>query len=1571
MPVSDALIVGEDWISEHYFTTDSVKESFQARVLQRRKDWDAAEEATTRRRFTAARGELERSFVALTEEQDGQDATVEATSVQDRLIEVLGYRTGQWRLAERGPLIGVSPPDAELADVVVHAPLVIVRGRPAATVDDLIAKTAETSTGHTAPATTLLSPWEREGADAMTSVASALTALMTEADGPAYALVLAGRWALVAERERWPEGRYLAIDLQLVAERNDDKKGGEIDRALTCLDAASLAPQADGSTWWRETLDASVKHTVGVSKDLQEGVRTSIEILANEVVARRRAQGLDPLPDDQANELAKQSLRYLYRILFLLYAEASPELGVLPVGAGEYDAGYGLDRLRDLALSEIHTERARTGTHLYHSLGTLFRLVNEGHTPVGADTLDEGLTFNGLSADLFLPRATALIDEVHLGNEALLQVLRKLLLSKEQKGRDRGFVSYVELGINQLGAVYEGLMSYTGSFASEDLYEVARDGDPSKGSWVVPVTRSDHLETQHFVRRPDPDTGEPKPVIYRQGEFVFRLSGRDRQRSASYYTPEVLTTFTVQQALEELLDQDDTTTTAEEILGLTICEPALGSGAFAIEAVRQLAEQYLTRRQAELGERIDPDRYAQELQRVKAHIALHQVYGVDLNATAVELAEVSLWLDTMVAGLQAPWFGLRLRRGNSLVGARRALYPERMIKDKTWLTEPPLAESLTGLAAAVDGGDELDLGVLSTRVHHFLLPAKGWGSALEVPKSVGELIPEAQLTRLKTWRRGVRARPTPAQLKRAQALAIRVEKLWAIALRRLRIAEAESSRALDLWGRPAPVERHAVTRAQIEESLADPDGAYRRLKLVMDAWCALWYWPLTELEIAPPTFGEWLDACEDILGRHDTRTKAQHNQSFTSASDWDALNVAEELELGMATAQPLAAVRDRHPWVVVCERVAEAQAFFHWELQFATVFARGGFDLQVGNPPWVRPRSDVEALLAEGDPWWALAHKPSEAAKAERRPATLQSGDTWRTVIEGTAEVTTLAKVLGDPTLYPLLSAQPDLYRAFMSQVWVHASPRGMSALIHLESHFTDDKANGLRRETYRRLRRHWQFINELVLFEIQHQKTYGVNVYGTAQEPSFWHATTLYHPETVLRSLRHDGTGDEPGFKDVEGRWDVRPHGGRIQFVDRKTLSLWQDVLGGEDPTSTPMVYSVNAAAVRILAILSQANRMKRLSLHYSRGWDESIDRKVGRFAVSWGEAEWADAILQGPHVYVSTPLYKAPNISMRHHLDWTSTDLEALAVDVRPVTAYKPAGDRAVYDRSYTHWRVTDDQGNEDIVAARDHYRVAWRAMAANTGERTLIPALIPPGAAHVHSVTSLCSLGGGFSLVEAAAVTSTLLADFMVRSAPKSAITLSVIANLPALPFSHPMRQELHVRVLRLNCVTEAYADLWAECWEGGFSSYAPILPRHDERPIGPQWSADTPLRRAVDRRNAQVEIDALVALMLGVPVDDLCTIYRTQFAVLYGYDHREYTYDANGRLVPNQVLALWRKRGEPQDGTQMPAEDRTAVHPGSGIAYTYELPFGILDREADFRTAYAEFERRLGEAERSDA
>ncbi|MDQ2845589.1 MAG: class I SAM-dependent DNA methyltransferase [Actinomycetota bacterium] len=1628
MAANDALIVGEDWISEHYFTTDAGKESFHAKVLERRKAWDADAEqsaaGSTRTRFVAQRGELETSFGrlqldAVDGSQDGRNRESDGADLRalyDRLLELLGYRSGQYLCKDSGPMLWVSQPG------VADRPLLaVLRGRACESLEELLDKNADT----------LLEPWfpgnddnefdsdnndyDYDGTDGgepgsrrrtasgdrVVSVARALSRILVDADAPPFALVLAGRWCLITDPQRWPEGRYLAVDLQLVCEQNDTRRGGGIDSAVACLEAASLLPAADGTRWWQTVLDESIKHTVGVSQNLREGVRLSIEIIANDVVVRRRAADLDPLPADRAQPLAVQSLRYLYRILFLLYAEASPELEVLPSGATEYELGYGLDRLRELVLVELQTERARAGTHLYSSLGRLFELVDRGHTPAGtvagqsgdanaepdssAGRLPDGLHFSALRADLFAPAATWHIDAVGLSNQALLRVLRHLLLSKESRGRERGFISYVELGINQLGAVYEGLMSYTGFFAEDDLYEVAKNGDPSGGSWVVPVDRSGHLDPGDFVKVPN-EQGEPQPVLHRRGSFVFRLAGRERQQSASYYTPEVLTRFTVSQALAELLDQDGEATPADDILAMSVCEPAMGSGAFAIEAVRQLATEYLARKQRELGATIDPDAYPQEWQKVKAHIALHQVYGVDLNATAVELAEVSLWLDTMVAGLQSPWFGLRLRRGNSLIGARRSVYPTAQVADGGYRRDVPADVPLSELAADLSAGQ---VGrSTGGRIHHFLLPADGWGSAVEVGKEVRELAPDA-VTSLKSWRSAVRRRLDKRQVAALSALSDRVEQLWQTALRRLRIAEAESGRSIDLWGRePMPHNGShqvagagaAVSREQIEESLADAEGAYRRLRLVMDAWCALWFWPLTETQVDPPTAAQWIDALTMIQGRAAAEKKstitARGDTRSLAFTDWQQLGEAEYNDRLLHQAAPIDQVLAQHRWLHVCRQVAQRQGFFHWELDFATVFARGGFDLQVGNPPWVRPDVDIDSLLAEGDPWWQLAVKPSEADRQERFESTRRLDGTVELVLVATGDTIALREFVSATTMFPVLDGlRPDLYRVFMSQVWQHSSPTGISTLIHLESHFTDEKAVNLRRETYRRLRRHWQFINELTLFEIQHQKTFGVNVYASSRSPMFLQAASLYHPDTVERSMRHDGSGEEPGFKDPDGHWDLRPHRGRIQLIDQDGLQLWANILEpeGADTLSTKMLYLVNSAAAGAMAALSVNHRVQQLTLDFSTGWNEATDRRRGRFTLQWGSAGWENAILQGPNLFVATPLYKSPNPSMQNHLDWAATDFEALETDALPVTAYKPTGERAVYDAQYTHW------GEHGEYPARSYYRVAWRRMAANTGERTLILAIIPPGAAHVHPVTSAGMPDGpNRALVAVAGTLSTLLSDFSIRSSPKGDIHGSTINRLAMAPLDHPLIDSLILRTLRLNCVTDAYAELWKDCWGNGFRDDGAILPTYAVGEIGPTWTRGTPLRRAADRRNALVELDALVALMLNVPIDDLCTVYRTQFAVLYGYDHREYTFDANGRQVPTPVLQAWRKAGgadaptaQRQTDLVLNRDDLTAVHPGSGIDYSYRLPFGTLDREADLRAAYAEWQRRLTDASGSGA
>ncbi|MDO5094279.1 MAG: hypothetical protein Q4D79_12855, partial [Propionibacteriaceae bacterium] len=360
MADSDALIVVEDFLSEHYFTTDADRESFRGKVLARAKQWKT-EDSSVESRFKASRSRLTSALVGL---YSGDSPDAEAASkVHAELLRILGYTPTPHDVTRRGPVRWLRSPGLAPA-------LAIVEAQPATALEDLFAKDAPT----------LAEPFVDDGEE-IVSTSRLVSHLFLADDEVRFALILAGRWLVVAEASRWAEGRYLAVDIQTVAERDDTRRGGESQRALTILDADSLAPDAEGNIWWTEVLEESVRHTVGVSEDLREGVRESIEIIANEVVDRRRTRGLSPLAPDQAQPLASQSLRFLYRILFLLYAEASPQLRVLPVGDPDYARGYSLDRLRELVQTELITPRAQGGTHFYESLALLFRLVDQGHSP--------------------------------------------------------------------------------------------------------------------------------------------------------------------------------------------------------------------------------------------------------------------------------------------------------------------------------------------------------------------------------------------------------------------------------------------------------------------------------------------------------------------------------------------------------------------------------------------------------------------------------------------------------------------------------------------------------------------------------------------------------------------------------------------------------------------------------------------------------------------------------------------------------------------------------------------------------------------------------------------------------------------------------------------------------------------------------------------------------------------------------------------------------------------------------------------------------------------------------------
>src|SRR5262249_38763706 len=153
----------------------------------------------------------------------------------------------------------------------------------------------------------------------------------------------------------------------------------------------------------------------------------------------------------------------------------------------------------------------------------------------------------------------------------------------------------------------------------------------------------------------------------------------------------------------------------------------MGSAAFLNEAVNQLAEAYLERKQADTKRRIPHDEYRHELQKVRMYIADRNVYGVDLNPIATELAEVSLWLNAIYGEkpepgepskpARVPWFGYQLFVGNSLIGARREVYKQNLLRKSAnpkWHEEAPRRLNPLATGPHLDRADD--------EIYHFLLP---------------------------------------------------------------------------------------------------------------------------------------------------------------------------------------------------------------------------------------------------------------------------------------------------------------------------------------------------------------------------------------------------------------------------------------------------------------------------------------------------------------------------------------------------------------------------------------------------------------------------------------------------------------------------------------------------------------------------------------------------------------------------------------------------------------------------------------------------------------------------------
>ena len=799
--------------------------------------------------------------------------------------------------------------------------------------------------------------------------------LFHTAEPPRFLIVIGIDTIVLIDRNKWNEKRYLEFDLQEIFSRHETST---LQAMSVLLHKDSLCP-ADGNALIDTLDEQSRKHASGVSQDLKYALRESIELLGNEVIYDlkiRQGKNLIEEPVD-AGQLTLECLRFMYRMLFVLFIEARPELGYAPINEQVYASGYSLESLRDIAESvRNETEEVGEGFYLFESLSKLYKLIYTGY-PDSDSTYNEVKNLKSahdifaippLKAHIFDSDYTPMLVNAKIRNRVMLRIIDLMSLTKStgKKGSRRGRISYANLGINQMGAVYEALLSYRGFIAEEDLYEVKRAGDSFNGLDVGYFVTAQELDQYTEEERVRYESGDKKGQlrVHPKGEFIYRLAGREREKSASYYTPESLTHCLVKYALKELLKDK----TADEILRLTVCEPAMGSAAFLNEAINQLAEAYIDRKQAELGETISHESRMDELQKVKMYIADNNVYGIDLNPVAVELAEVSLWLNTIYKDGYVPWFGTQLVNGNSLIGARRQVYHKTQLmatsKGLCWYENAPERIPFVKLDAS-----GRNIARSRYQVYHFLTGDPGMCDYTD--KVIKSLEPE-KIKAMKAWNKKFTAAYTEDEFKNLIELSKLIDVLWKKQIEVRHELEERTITALDVYG-------HKDTRYDYDRSIREKDkflrgtykslharnaGAYARLKFAMDYWCALWFWPISQADLLPSR-SEFIFEMDLIL-RGTMQTASQEKQTDLFG------NVIEEDDV-MLQDVDLDQLCEMFPRLALVRKIAGDNKFMHWELEFADVFAdRGGFDLIIGNPPWVKVEWKEQNVLSDKNPMFAV-----------------------------------------------------------------------------------------------------------------------------------------------------------------------------------------------------------------------------------------------------------------------------------------------------------------------------------------------------------------------------------------------------------------------------------------------------------------------------------------------------------------------------------------------------------------------------------------------------------------------
>lgn len=1447
--------------------------------------------------------------------------------------------------------------------------------------------------------------------------------LLPEERRPHFILMLAGNTIFLLDSDKWNRGAYLEFSLDELfsqASISAFRKYYALFHLLTCKDTLA----SDSETVLMDTLlEDSYKNAYEVTKDLKEGVVLAVETLANEalyykqhvahesfgkkIVNEDGTEIYDETDDDFEAEVKDDCLTIIYRLLFIFYAESRSELEILPTSDEIYKQGYSLEMLRDLEQTRLNSQQSRDGYFFDDSIQHLFQLLSSGYNKADSMINNKSFRIRPIDSPLFDNKRLHHLGDVRIRNCKWQEIICALSLSKKNSRFGRGRISYANLGVNQLGSVYESLLAFRGFYAEEDYIEVHKAGKPEEGTFLVPYSRMDDFESNEILSDED-----ERPKILPRGTFVYRLNGRDRQKSASYYTPEVLTRSTVKYTLKSIIDEVAAgKRKATDLLELKILEPAMGAAAFQNEVINQLSEAYLTYQQQQQRERglrnwrISPDHYRDELQKVKAFIATHNVYGVDLNPTAIELGKLSLWLNVIHKDMETPFFANRLTVGNAVIGAWLKVYNKdeiygikgrtRLEQNKWWERAPHKIEFYTNrVKRSVN------------EVYHFLLPDNnmlGVRSISEQKKANKEATVR-MTTILKDWTAPINANDF-ATLQRISAKIDVLLKDYFTA--QLSIDKYTNNRK-EIWDGIDHAESESffkeeermesyARKQQLFDTRYGHDNAYHKLKLVMDYWCALWFWEYADAYSLPTRTEYWGDI-EALLNvdndKIDNRTRqalerADSNTLFENDVEYNRITEEEsqivlksQTEILTEAHANVSLFADEEPLrLQIVERLANRYHFFHPMLEFIEVFwLRDGFDIICGNPPWIKLEFNEANIISEKFP--EVAIRKVSAPIVRQKINQFMKNELMKSLyFSEQNEQACSTAFLNAFCNYPLLiGQQTNLYKCVLTNCMdLISDENGYIGLLTPESIYDDPKGQPLRQELYKRLRYHFQYQNELRLFaEVHHHTVYGDQLLGPrrSSSPRFASLSNLFHPNTVDACFAHDGHGECGGIKDSSGNWNTAAHKDRIVIFSDKELQVLSDTF--EDGTTGNCAKLVSIHSEEVIDVLKKiASYPTHLSnceniitecLHETGAVDDGIICRN----TCYPNMDRYEMIYCGPNFYVCNPYNKEPRIRCVLNSDYDTVNYLNISDSYTSKTNYIPKINIAKYNTLFKGFQIgQDEDGKPRYDNWLNYYKVGFRKMVGSSAERTLICALLPRKSAHINGVISVAFRNGDYS-VDATALYSSLVMDFYMKTIGASNVQGSRMQSFP-LGVAEKYKSALYCRTLLLNCLTTYYSELWEECYKPSFKSEVWSIDDDRLKPfdtLTANWQWSIPLRNYFERRQALVEIDVISAMALGLSLKDLEMIYTIQFPVLQQNENDTW-YDTKGNIVFTCSKGLtgvgvdrpvWNTIKDMKPGeTYIHTIEKSELYRGQQV--TYYAPFTKCDRIEDYRHAWAHFENQF--------